>query len=367
MLRTVSIPVDLPQERFFSLMGQCAEIFNAHIDWALEHKTYNKSKAHHDLYSQLRLAYPDVPSALLQATRDNALESIKQCQFKYTPRKKPTSGLRYDKRTMTLRGEQLTLSCIGKRVKLILNVPDYFRTIYDDWDFRGATLTYTKQTKQFRVRLVFEYPEPEKIQQGDVQGIDRGLYHLCSTHDGKFFSSNKIRATQRRYLYNRKQLQQKGTRSAKRRLKAMSGREKRFMRDVNHCVSKELANQSQYRTFALEDLSGIRNQRRGKKLNKWLSSWSFSQLEFFLGYKSEALGKEVSFVDARYTSQRCSRCGNTNKANRKKSRFHCRSCGFRAHSDINAGLNIRDNYFLSSANRSEEQAVVNQPIVTASS
>ena len=150
MLRTVSIPVDLPNERFFSLMSQCAEIFNVHIDWALEQKTYNKSKAHRDLYSQLRLTYPDVPSALLQATRDNALEAIKQFQFKRMPRKKSTSGLRYDKRTMTLRGEQLTLSCIGKRVKLILNVPDYFRKIYENWDFRGATVTYTKQTKQHR-------------------------------------------------------------------------------------------------------------------------------------------------------------------------------------------------------------------------
>ena len=73
MLRTVSIPVNLPQKRFLNLIVQCAEIFNAHIDWALEQKTYSKSKAHRDLYSQLRLTYPDVPSALLQATRDNAL------------------------------------------------------------------------------------------------------------------------------------------------------------------------------------------------------------------------------------------------------------------------------------------------------
>ena len=365
MLRTVSIPVDLPPKRFFPLMAQCAEIFNAHTDWALKHLTYNKSKAHRDLYSQLRLNYPDVPSALLQATRDNALEAIKQTKFQRKPRKKLTSGLRYDKRTMTLRGEQLTLSCIGKRVKLILNVPDYFKEIYDNWDFRGATVTYTKQTKQFWVRLIFEHPDPSKLEYGDVQGIDRGLYHLCSTHDGKFYSSNKIRANQRRYLYNRKQLQQKGTRSAKRRLKAMSGREKRFMRDVNHCVSKDLANQSKYRIFALEDLSGIRNQTRGKKLNKWLSSWSFSQLEFFLSYKCIALGKETAFVDARYTSQRCSRCGNTKRANRKKSHFHCRSCGFKAHSDINSGLNIRDNFFLSSIQHgTEEQAAVNQPIVT---
>ncbi len=42
-------------------MAQCAEIFNAHIDWALEQKTWNKSKAHRDLYRQLRLTYPDVP------------------------------------------------------------------------------------------------------------------------------------------------------------------------------------------------------------------------------------------------------------------------------------------------------------------
>ncbi|MDJ0589164.1 MAG: hypothetical protein QNJ72_04095 [Pleurocapsa sp. MO_226.B13] len=51
MLRTISIPVDLPPEKFFSLMASCAEIFNAHIDWALEQKTDNKSKAHQDLYS----------------------------------------------------------------------------------------------------------------------------------------------------------------------------------------------------------------------------------------------------------------------------------------------------------------------------
>ncbi|WP_208492049.1 hypothetical protein [aff. Roholtiella sp. LEGE 12411] len=120
MKRTVSIPVELPDERFLNLMNQCASIFNAHIDWAIENKTFNKSKAHKNLYAILRLQYPSVPSALLQTVRDNALEAIKATKFKRIPRKKPTSGLRYDKRTMTLRGHQLTLSCIGKRIKLVL-------------------------------------------------------------------------------------------------------------------------------------------------------------------------------------------------------------------------------------------------------
>ncbi|MEA5504189.1 hypothetical protein VB735_13910 [Halotia wernerae UHCC 0503] len=42
MKRTVSIPVDLPSERFLPLMEQCAEIFNVHIDWAIANSTYNK-------------------------------------------------------------------------------------------------------------------------------------------------------------------------------------------------------------------------------------------------------------------------------------------------------------------------------------
>ncbi len=348
MKRTVSIPVNLPRERFLPLMEFCAEIFNQHVDWSLENKTYNKSRAHKDLYAALRLEYPTVPSALLQTVRDTAMEAVKAAQFKRLPRKKPTSALRYDDRTITLKGRALTLSCIGKRVKVALHVPDYFKEVYENWEFSGATVTYSKHSKQFWVRLVFEKDNPTKLESGNVLGIDRGLYHLAVTSQKQFFSSNQIRATQRRYLHNRKRLQQKGTRSAKHHLQKMSGSEKRFMKDINHCVSKKLAHLPGIRTYSLEDLTGIRNQRRNKKMNKWMSSWPFYQLEQFLAYKAEALGKQVGFVDARYTSQKCSRCGHIHSASRKKSRFSCGSCGYHEHSDINAAYNIRDNYILSS-------------------
>jgi hypothetical protein len=35
MKLTVSIKIDLPSERFLPLMSQCAEIFNAQVDWAI--------------------------------------------------------------------------------------------------------------------------------------------------------------------------------------------------------------------------------------------------------------------------------------------------------------------------------------------
>jgi len=100
-------------------------------------------------------------------------------------------------------------------------------------------------------------------------------------------------------------------------------------------------------------------------MNKWIGSWPFSQFALFLTYKAVALGKRVVYVDARYTSQKCSRCKRRSSAYRHKSRFRCGSCGYRDHADRNAANNIRDDYLLSSTHgASEEQAAVNRPYVS---
>jgi putative transposase len=365
MKRTVSIPIQLDPSNFLPLLEQCAEIFNAHVDWALESKTYNKSKAHVALYEQMKEKHPEIPTAFIQAVRDTAMEAVKATAFKKKPRKKRYSGLRFDKRTMTLRGEQLSLSTSGKRERVILKIPDYFRPIFDTWKLKGATLTYSIKTKQFWIRLVYETETPPVKTEGVILGIDRGIQQLAVTSEGQFFSNRKIRAVQRRYLYNRKTAQTKGTPSSRRRLKAMGGKEKRFSRDVNHQVTKQLVSLDDVKTYVLEDLKGMRNKNRGKKQNKRISSWPFHQFGFFLTYKAEMLGKEVAYVDARYTSKKCSCCKTIQKESRKKSKYHCNQCSFQLHADWNAAINIRDNYILSSTSKtSEEQAAVIQPHVT---
>lgn len=365
MLRTMSIPTDLAPSRFLPLMKTCSQIFNEHVKWSMENKTYNKGRAHKSLYADLRSRYPEVPSALIQSVRDTAMEAVRAQKFKRAPRKSEYGALRYDARTMSLRGERLTLSCIGKRGKTILKVPEYFREIFDNWTLKGAAVVWKKRDGRIWVHMVFEADTPRKTD-GGVAGIDRGLRHLAVTSDGQFYSGSRIRANQRKYLHNRRTLQAKGTPSARRRLKAMSGREKRFSQDVNHRISKGIAQTPETATFVLEDLSGIRAKRRGKRLNKWLGSWPFYQLQMFLQYKAEKLGKEVAFVDARYTSQRCSRCGHIYKGNRKGGAFRCVRCGYTDHADLNAAKNIRDLYILSTAqeNGSVEQAAVNQPYAT---
>ena len=363
MKRTLSIPVSLNAERYLPLMEKSSGIFNAHVDWALENKTYNKSKAHHALYEEIKKLYPEMPTGLIQAIRDTAMEAVKATAFKKKPRKKKYSGIRFDKRTMSLRGHQLTLSCIGARERTILEIPEYFRKIFENWKLKGATLTYSVRTKQFWIRLIYETKTPPAKAEGAILGIDTGLIHLSVTSEGRFFSNRSIRASQRRYLYNRKTLQAKGTLSSKNRLRAMSGKEKRFSRDVNHQVAKKLASLDHVKTYVLEDLRGIRNKNRKKQANKRIGSWPFHQFAFFLTYKAEMLGKQVVYVDPRYTSKKCSCCKAINNKSRKKSKYHCNDCNFQLHADWNAAINIRDNYILSSTSKtSEEQGTVNCPL-----
>ncbi|MHA2275811.1 MAG: IS200/IS605 family accessory protein TnpB-related protein [Candidatus Kariarchaeaceae archaeon] len=77
------------------------------------------------------------------------------------------------------------------------------------------------------------------------------------------------------------------TRSAKRKLQQVSRRERRFQKDVNHCISKKLVGKSKRNsTIVFEDLSGIRKGiKTTKKMNREIHSWPFFQLENLLSIK----------------------------------------------------------------------------------
>jgi putative transposase len=77
-------------------------------------------------------------------------------------------------------------------------------------------------------------------------------------------------------------LQQVGTPSSRRRIKAIGQRENRWMQDVNHQVSKALVETNPDGTmFVIEDLTGIRSAtERVKVKNRYVSvSWSYYDLE----------------------------------------------------------------------------------------
>ena len=60
-----------------------------------------------------------------------------------------------------------------------------------------------------------------------------------------------------------------------------------------------------------------------------------------LSISRDWLGGEVVAVNPAYTSQTCSACGHTDKANRKtQAKFECVACGHSENADVQAAKNI---------------------------
>lgn len=119
------------------------------------------------------------------------------------------------------------------------------------------------------------------------------------------------------------------------------------MSDVNHRISKALVQKYGKDTlFVIEDLTGVsfaeENLCRRKQQKRDLRSWSFYQLEQFLTYKAHEDRSEVLKVSAKYTSQRCPKCGTIRKENRNhhKHLYICQ-CGYKSNDDRIGAMNIQ--------------------------
>ena len=74
------------------------------------------------------------------------------------------------------------------------------------------------------------------------------------------------------------------------------------------------------------------NVKAKGSLNRSILSTGWAEIEQMLAYKTR-----VGYVNPAYTSQRCSRCGHVDAKSRKtQSKFHCVSCGYQDHADLNA-------------------------------
>ena len=79
-----------------------------------------------------------------------------------------------------------------------------------------------------------------------------------------------------------------------------------------------------------------KNVAQKSGLNRSILKTGWYKLERALAYKTT-----VHKVAPHYTSQRCNRCGMTNRKNRKtQSEFRCVGCGHLDNADINAAKNI---------------------------
>lgn len=336
----------IPTEDQAQALLETMHAFNAACNYiaeqAHEAKVANKFELQKMTYGTLRTTY-HLPAQL-------AIRAISKTSETYKPDKsikptfRPEGAIVYDQRVMSFKGiTHVSLLTLSGRVLVPFVIGSYQESRMDAIQGQ-ADLLYRNGT--FSLAVTLDVPEPPLQDTHETLGVDLGIVNLATDSEGETFSGEAIEANRKRYHTLRQRLQKRGTKSAKRHLKRLSGNQARFQKNSNHVISKRIVQKakSNEQEIAIEELRHIRSRTearlRHSQRNRQ-SNWSFGQLRSFLSYKAALAGVPLHTVDPRNTSRTCHVCGHCAKENRKsQASFCCVQCGYTANADRNAAINI---------------------------
>ncbi len=343
MKRTIPIKlqVSLQQDQaFLELQTHFSAACNQVAGIAIEHSEKNRVRLHHLCYRILRKDFPILGAQMCCNAIAKASQALKALKKPRQVLFRKGCSVHFDKRTYSLKGQVLSLFSLKERIRLNLEISSFHQTFLDRGVIKEAELVRKGQSWFFH--LVLDLPDALPAESGKGVGVDLGENVLAATSTGKLFGGGILRASRDQFLAHRKRLQSKGSQSAKQRLRDISGREKRKVGHVNHCVAKKIIEEARSNgcwTIFMEELNNIRERIRTNKRNRSrLHRWAFDQLREFVEYKAEAQGISVVYVNPAYTSKTCSHC--LSLGNRSKHQFFCFTCGSLQHSDLNASQNL---------------------------
>ncbi|WP_211087407.1 RNA-guided endonuclease InsQ/TnpB family protein [Halarchaeum nitratireducens] len=219
----------------------------------------------------------------------------------------------------------------------------------DEWKIGTAEALFHNDNPELHVNVTdTEQTVRDKHDSRTVIGVDVNEDNVALTalsedgvKDSLVIDFPEIKFERHRYFTMRKRVQNAGKSSMH---DTLEGREKRFVRDRLHKVSRhivEWSRQFEKPCIVFEDLKEMRDSiDYGTRMNRRLHHLPFRALQYYTSYKAAFEGIPTGWIDPYKTSQRCPLCGHTERANRHKKRFKCRSCGNQDHSDRGASVNI---------------------------
>ena len=338
-LKIKLLPTDEQANLLLETMKEANAVCNAISDVAWQEKIFNNFKLHHRTYHAYKATFRLSSQMLIRqiAKVADAYKLDKKVKRQF----KPLGSIAYDARIMTYKPDNIvSLWCIGGRQKInfVCHNPDYIPYIKGE-----ADLVYKKG--KFYLFQTVDVPEEDMEDVEEFIGVDFGLTDIISTSDNTKHSADWINQYREKRQKVRSSIQRKGTRSSKKLLKRLSGKERTTATILNHTISKSLVQSAkeQGKGIAIEDLTNIRftSKRRNKKFRTKLGRWNFGQLRSFLEYKSLLNGVQLVVVEPRYTSQTCSCCKHIGKRTNKVFKCTNQNCEVDVlDSDYNASLNI---------------------------
>ncbi|MDJ0681234.1 MAG: transposase [Xenococcaceae cyanobacterium MO_167.B52] len=281
---------------------------------------------------------------------DASCKASKGRKVKYI---KPTS-FDCDARTFRFIEEKwaVSISTTGKRLTASIRASSYHRGKLKGQKPTSAKVCLHRDGNWYvHIQLKSEAPKTQKT--SNVIGVDFGRRDIAVTSTGQSWSGKEIKETRDKFSRVRASLQRRasqGTRSTRRRarkiLKRLSGRERRYQSWLNHNISKAIITEAkETQSFvSVEDLTGIRdrtNQKpRSKTERRRSNSWAFFQLRTFLEYKGIKEGVEVIAINPAYTSQSCHCCLHIGLRSNKSFKCSNVKCGWIGDADDNGSKMI---------------------------
>lgn len=340
-LKIKILPTDEQAKALLNTIKEANACCNAISEIAWDKRVFNQFKIHHEVYHQFKSKF-NLSSQVLVRCISKVCDAYKL--DKKNKRKFRTLGsITYDSRILTYKSDSIvSVWTVGGRIKMpfICHNKKYLPYIKGE-----ADLVFNKG--KFYLFQTVEIPDEEIKDVEEFIGVDFGQTDIAVLSDGTNYNSGQLKKVRKKYSKTRASVQSKGTKGAKKLLKRLSGRERRFVSINNHTISKQIVAKAkeQNKGIAIEDLSNIRKtaKPKSKQQKTELNRWSFYQLRQFLVYKSLLNGVKLVAIPPAYTSQTCSVCqhiGTKENPFRKGKNFTCQNCGHVADADVNAAHNI---------------------------
>ena len=303
------------------------------------------TKVHSLVYEPIREKYPTIPAQSVIKMYKDAISNLRSCKRKSCPVRYNPS-MRLDKRLyskLTPTSINLPSSKRNKRVVVKFQTYDKFNELAEQYTMTDP-LIFMKNNEIW-LSVTFNVPS-KPVTEESYLGVDLGIRRIFTTSDGLSYKGKELNALKRKIRYNRRKLQSKGTKSAKRKLKKLAHKEKNVNKNYTHLICNKIL-ETDKSVIVLEDLKGIKqktskfeNGQKRTKHNNRISQVPLFMIKEVLTYKATHVGKRVESVSPSYTSQIDCMTGKRD-GQRKGCRYYS-SNGLVYDADWNAAINIRN-------------------------
>jgi len=240
----------------------------------------------------------------------------------------------YPQAGFKLEGSKLTLSKIGS-IRI-------FKHREVEGKIKTCTIKRDKLGHWYAI-LVAEIEDVPQIEPKTAIGVDVGLKNLVTLSTGKTIeypryyveAEKKLAAAQR--SLSRKKKGSANRLKAKVKVSKLHQKIQNHRDEFLHQISRKIVDSADLIIF--ENLN-IKRMLKNHHLAKYIQDHAWGKLIQFTQSKAEKAGKIVELVDARYTSQKCSKCGILVPKTLAERTHLCPNCGLEMDRDINASLNI---------------------------